>query len=187
MNLGLTTVMTTVISVSVALFAPPAEAKSRKEIKMTFEVKDGELQLRKGRWYTTPSNCARKDHDGCYEIPIDFYGKFELTLRKGDAECDDPDRWKWHAVTLGGESRVESPGDKPEVWGKISEDAARDFDADPETGVVNIVADGRKRVNFESANDFPHSIWYKVAVENCGTGEILEYDPRVDNRGQPGN
>lgn len=184
MKLTNVTILVATLAVVLALFAPSAAAKTRKDIKLTFEVDDGELKLKTG-WLsgTTQSNCSRSNHPGCYEILNNYYGKFELTLKKGDADCGDAEDWKWHAVTLGGESSLGDVAPKPEIWGNISAEAAKDFDADPATGVVNTVADGKKRVSFESQNDHPHSIWYKVSVEQCGSGEVLEYDPRIDNRG----
>ena len=174
-----------VLAFMLVLPGTAAAAKSAKNIKMTFEVKGGALVLKKGWLNTTSSNCKSKNHDGCYDIAKGKLAKFKLTLKKGDADCAKDESWKWHRVVLGGESRIESPLDKPKpaAWGNISSDAAKDFDADEPTGVVNTTPDGKKRVLFEDQNNYPLSIWYKVSVEHCGDGTILEYDPRVDNRG----
>jgi len=163
--------------------ASPVLAKSDKRIKMTFEVEDGQLKLKKGWFNTTKSNCKKNDHPGCYEIEDDHAGKFELVLDKGDSECRDPEAWKFEAVVLGGEGRVDEPQAKPAKWGNISAEAAKDFNADAMTGIINIIPSDKKRVHFEDQNDYAFSIWYKVSVKQCGSGDILEYDPRIDNRG----
>lgn len=170
-----------------ALLAFPGLSLARqdKNIKMTFEVVDGALELKQGGLYTTPSNCSRNDHPGCYDIAGDEVGKFRLTLHRGDAECDGPDDWKFHSVVLGGESDIETPQAKPSSWGGISPGAAADFDADEASGTVNIIPDGKKRVTFEDQNNHSFSIWYKVSVQRCDDSEILEYDPRIENRGLP--
>ena len=173
------------------LIAPPLAAKTVKDIKMRFEVEDGELVLNGNRYYTTPSNCKRKDHEGCYSFDENDLGKFRLTLKHGDADCDQADRWRFKAVVLGGEGRFDDPQPKPETWGNISDGLAKDFNADPQTGMVNFELDGDKRIRFEDQNDYSASVWYKVAVESCtvdeeGNRETLEYDPRVDNRGTSG-
>lgn len=165
----------------------PAQARQDKKIKMTFEVDDGALKLKNGRLYTTPPSCTTNSHPGCYKFEGDEVGKFRLTLHDGNADCDADDDWKFHSVVLGGESDVDDPQPKPAAWGGISSGAAADFDADEATGVVNIVADGKKRVTFEDQNNHAFSIWYKVSVERCGDGEIIEYDPRVENKGVPSN
>lgn len=165
------------------LSSSPGLAKNDMHIKMTFEVEDGQLQLKKDRSDTTKSNCKKDDHPGCYDIETEHVGKFELILDKGDSECGSADAWKFEAVVLGGEGRVDEPQPKPGTWGNISSEAAQDFNADTMTGVVNIIPGDKKRVHFEDQNDHELSIWYKVSVRNCGSGQILEYDPRVDNRG----
>jgi hypothetical protein len=165
------------------LSSSPALAKRDKHIKMTFEVENGQLMLKKGWFNTTKSNCSKEDHPGCYDIEDDRVGKFELVLDKGDSECGNPDAWKFDAVVLGGEGSVDEPQPKPATWGNISGEAAQDFSADAMTGVVNIIPNDKKRVHFEDRNDHQLSIWYKVSVRQCGSGEILEYDPRIDNRG----
>ena len=179
-------VIPTTAAIFVALlvfYAPAAVAKTEKTIKMTFDIEGGALTLKKGGTNTTPSNCAKKDHDGCYDIPKNYYGAFELILKKGDNTCGDDDDWKFHSVVLGGESDVSNPSDKPAAWGNISADAAEDFGADETTGEVTLTHSSKKKVTYRSENDHSFSIWYKVSVEKCGDGQILEYDPRVDNRG----
>ncbi len=160
-------------------------ARQDKNIKMTFEIVDGALELKRSRLYTTPSNCHRDDHPGCYNLDGDEVGKFRLTLHEGNDDCDDDDDWKFFSVVLGGEGDIESPPPKPESWGGISTDAAADFDADEVSGTVNIIPDGKKRVKFEDQNNHSFSIWYKVSVQRCDESEILEYDPRIENRGLP--
>ena len=186
MNQLKATIATTALALLLAL-PGSALARQDKKIKMTFEIVDGELVLKNEPRYTTPSNCRSDNHPGCYDFGGDEIGKFRLTLHRGNADCDADDDWKFHSVVLGGETDVERPGPKPTTWGAISADAARDFDADETTGAINLVADGRKRVTFEDQNNHSFSIWYKVGVERCGDGEVLEYDPRVDNRGLPEN
>lgn len=160
-----------------------AAAKTAKNIKVTFAVEDGALVLDRGWLNTTPSNCQSMNHDGCYDVATDKFAKFKLILKKGDADCGDDESWKWHRVVLGGEGRVDAPAAKPTEWGNISSEAASDFGADQTSGEVNLTPDGKKRVLFENQNEYEYSIWYKVSVERCGDGEILEYDPRVDNHG----
>lgn len=160
-------------------------ARQDKNIKMTFEVVDGALELKQGGLYTTPSNCRRNDHPGCYNLDGDEVGKFRLTLHHGNDDCDDDDDWKFYSVVLGGEGDIETPQPKPSAWGGISRGAAADFDADRVSGKVNVVADGKKRVKFEDQNNHSFSIWYKVSVQRCDESEIFEYDPRIENRGLP--
>jgi hypothetical protein len=171
------------------MISGPLQAKNVKEIKMRFEVEDGELVLNERPFYTTPSSCSRKDHPGCYEFGVNDLGKFRLTLKKGDASCKDPEDWRFKDVVLGGQGTVQDPLDKPETWGNIKHELAADFNADPGTGKVNFEQDtDDKRIRFEDQNDYAASVWYKVIVESCredsqGNRETLEYDPRVDNRG----
>lgn len=179
-----------ILAVSFSLFAPVAEAKTKKSVKLTFEVEDGKLELKRGRFSTTPSNCARKDHPGCYEFNPNDFGDFELVLKGGDNDCSDADDWKFHSVVLGGESEITNPADKPgpDDWGGISAEAAQDFSADQASGEINFNVTHKRKVTFRDENDYPLSIWYKVSVQRCGDEtEILSYDPRVDNRGLPGN
>lgn len=173
------------------MISGPLQAKNVKDIKMRFEVEDGELVLNERPFYTTSSSCSRKDHDGCYEFVVNDLGKFRLTLKEGDVDCDDPEDWRFKDVVLGGQGTVQEPNDKPETWGNIEPELAADFDADPRTGRINFEQDNDKRIRFQNQNDYPASVWYKVIVESCtedtdGNRETLEYDPRVDNRGQPG-
>lgn len=162
-------------------------ARQDKNIKMTFEVVDGALELKQGGRYTTPSNCSRNDHPGCYDISNDQVGKFRLTLHRGNDNCDDDEDWEFYSVVLGGEGDIDTPQPKPSAsdWGGISQGAAADFDADEDEGKVNIIFDGKKRVTFEDQNNHSFSIWYKVIVQRCDESEILEYDPRIENRGLP--
>lgn len=162
-------------------------AQPTDRYKVTFEVEGNSLQLKKNRFYTSRSNCRSRNHDGCFDVPEDHAAEFTLVLQQGDADCRQDSSWKFHSVVLGGESTVQDPAPKPDEWGGISEAAAADFGADASTGEVALTPDGKKKVTFRDANQHEFSIWYKVVVEHCGSGRTLAYDPRIDNRGSPGN
>lgn len=188
MNTSLRTPVGGVAIAFVLLLAPAiAHAKPVDRYKMTFEVDGNRLALKKNIFYTSRSNCKSKNHDACYDVPEDHSAEFSVTLQQGDSTCRKDSSWKIHSVVLGGESDVTNPAAKPTTWGNISQDAADDFSADRTSGEVKLTEENKKKVTFSDANEHVFSIWYKVVVEHCGSGRKLSYDPRIDNRGSPGN
>lgn len=134
-------------------------------------------------------NCAIRSHAGCYEIPPGEEAEFRVTLTNGDNECSHPGSWRLKAVVLGGEGDVDDPRAKPtrDGWGNLSPQAAKDFNADPTSGEVQVEASGNT-FTFQNMNTAAYSIWYKVQVESCapdpsGRRPVIEFDPRIDNRG----
>ena len=135
------------------------------------------------------SNCVNKNHPGCYEVPEGEQAEVRVTLTNGDNTCARAESWRLKEIVLGGEGDVENPPDKPadDGWGKLSPEAARDFNADPETGIARVDFDGNTAI-IQNLNSAPYSIWYKIRVESCHgspnkPGRVIEFDPRIDNRG----
>jgi len=137
------------------------------------------------------SNCMTKSHAGCYDVPTGEEAEIRVSLTNGNYDCTHEGSWRLKDIVLGGEGDVNNPPDKPgpDGWGNLSDQAAKDFDADPITGVANVETQGNMMV-VQNLNTAPYSIWYKVRVESCATNgrgarNVIEFDPRVDNRGRP--
>ena len=126
-----------------------------------------------------------------------------MTLIDGNQDCIDNVGWRFHpekAVTLGGLNynvTEEEKKENPPSWGSIPKYVADDYDAETDSGVVNVNNikswnDQRIRFIGENMSEQPYSIWYKVTVQSCAKTEPpaepeeLFYDPRIDNKGRPG-
>lgn len=133
--------------------------------------------------------CSAKSHVGCYEVPRGQDAEVRVTLTNGDDACSRSESWRLREIVLGGEGDVNDPPEKPgdNGWGNLSAQAAKDFNADPVSGVAKVSRQGNT-MTFQNLNTAAYSIWYKVRVESCavdanGNRKVIEYDPRIDNRG----
>jgi hypothetical protein len=138
---------------------------------------------------TRAPTCLTRNHVGCYEIPAGEDAEIRVTLTNGDNVCAHSESWRLKSVVLGGEGDLNNPAAKPgpDGWGKLSPQAVKDFDADQVSGEVKAAMDGNT-ATFQNQNTAAYSIWYKVQVESCaadvrGKRRVIEFDPRIDNRG----
>ncbi len=127
----------------------------------------------------TPTQCSSAPGRGCIEAAPGVKQRINIVFG-GDEPCSSGGRWGLTAVYLGGEN---SPG-KPGSWGGLNL-AARDFNADPGSGRVNLESGSNPQaLRFINQNTAAYDVWYTVQAE-CN-GRVIEVDPRIRNGGVGG-
>lgn len=124
---------------------------------------------------TGTGNCAGKEAgDVCAARNQKPTITFNLT---GNRDCSTGGDWALSQVVLAPD------GDKPgrNGWGRISAEAAADFNADARSGVVAPESASASRIDIKDNNDNVLTVWYKVEA-TCGS-DTIQYDPRIRNGG----
>ena len=95
-------------------------------------------------------------------------------------QCDSGAQWTLTEVELGGENSPVKPATEAD-WGNLSNVAASDFQADPNSGVASTSPSAGGGITMNDANTAEYSIWYRVKA-SCDGREIA-FDPRIENDG----
>ena len=79
----------------------------------------------------------------------------------------------------------------PTVDDPLNKKVARDFKADPNTGVIQFPAFGKNKktpmkLKFKNRNKYAYSVFYEIAAETCdplSDADDIYLDPEIRNRG----
>jgi hypothetical protein len=73
----------------------------------------------------------------------------------------------------------------------VNPSIASDFCADPATGEVNLSTCGNKakddQLKIKNFNRKPATVYYQVIAEHCTSGDTIELDPEIRNKGNGNN
>lgn len=133
---------------------------------------------------TTRGSCARKNHNGCVDVPVKKKARIQFILN-GNRKCNGG-TWNLSGVYLGGKNSPEKTGS----WGNLDSEVQSDFSvANASTGLLNPDSGSNKqKIVIFDANKHAYDIWYKVTADcvNDSNGSIMNTintDPRIKNGG----
>lgn len=128
-------------------------------------------------------NPKKNPRKGCVVVPKGYAADMLFRLQ-GNPKCSDGNEWALTGVDLAGYKAGEDSAAKPakDDWGKpIAAVAAKDFDADKNTGEVNIAVLNKSTIRMHDRSSEVYTIWYRVKA-SCN-GRHIYLDPEVKNKG----
>ena len=130
--------------------------------------------------FSNSSQCAGGPLD-CIEVAK--FTKPNIRFLLEDAcEPDGPD-YGFTQIRIGMINKVWPTPANP-LWA----DVASDFNADANTGVVDLTAGKNKLddhvIKFKNRNSANYMVFYEISGEECGGGATITLDPRIRNYGK---